>query len=334
MKFTGIKTLISAGAVVFGLMFSEMPAMAESKAELPTLKDVVEANNFIVYCEKYDNMYMDYISEKNPCKAFYTEEDDKSFYIKYTDDSSYEIVTEDYALSYDSKLDQPEYYLFCKSSDELMYRISIAPEPRPRVMLSSYISKVDVDTYNNFFEEQQNIIIDYKDGNYIWGIDYSGVDWLDGYDEYILDPETLSCREFTYYDEDGKIISRWISAFNVEENPVPETLGYEKYTEPTEKVTVELYEINDTSSPIKTWEVAPNSSVNIYGETAYTDTALKNKFKGKIEDSGVLKLYVKHTSIKSEKKNVFAVLLLLTGILVVIAYIIEKLACLRLRRKK
>ena len=180
-------------------------------AEMPGIQEIVDANNFVAYCDLYDSIYMDYQSKRDPCKAYYTDADGTSFYIKYNDANEFEVVTPDYAVSSNGANGKAEYFLFRRSSDELMYRMSVAPEPRPRALLSSYISNVDTDEYTAFFEDANNFIVEPSADGILWTIDYSHVDWLEGKDVYLLDPDTLTCREFTYYDENGTIISRWDS---------------------------------------------------------------------------------------------------------------------------
>ncbi|MBR1592460.1 MAG: hypothetical protein IJ666_05550 [Ruminococcus sp.] len=306
---------------------------AAADDEPPTLQEIVEANNFVAYCDLYDSMYMDYKSDRDSCKAYYTENDGSSFYIKYNDSNEYEVVTPDYAVSSNGADGNAEYYLFRRSGDELMYRMSVAPEPRPRVILSSYISNVDTDEYNKFFEDYRNFNIEYGDGVVIWSIDYSDIDWLDGKDVYLLEPDNLTCRQFTYYDSEGNILSRWESEFNIGENPVPSSVDYRYYTEPQKMVAVELYSSDEPDILIKSWNAAAESTVSVYGETVYTDAGLKNKFGGKLGADGVQKLYIQESSLSKEHGNIFTVLTAITAVMIILAFVLEKIFCIKLKRK-
>ena len=301
-------------------------------AEMPGIQEIVDANNFVAYCDLYDSIYMDYQSKRDPCKAYYTDADGTSFYIKYNDANEFEVVTPDYAVSSNGANGKAEYFLFRRSSDELMYRMSVAPEPRPRALLSSYISNVDTDEYTAFFEDANNFIVEPSADGILWTIDYSHVDWLEGKDVYLLDPDTLTCREFTYYDENGTIISRWDSEFDIAENPVPDTVPYQTYTEPSETVTVELYSSNTPDTPLKSWEVAADSTVSVYGETVYTDAKLRDRFDGKLGTSGVQKLYIQENTLQKTHQNIFVVLGILTAGMVLVAFLLEKLLCLKFRK--
>ncbi len=323
--------LTAVCAAFLSMQMYTLDAKADSR-KLPDLREIVEANNFIAYCDLYDNIYMDYESEKDSCKAFYTDESGSSFYIKYDEKGDYEVVTSDYAVSSNGADGNAEYYLFRRSSDELMYRMSVAPEPRPRALLSSYIKNVDNDEYNEFFENKANFQIENSPDGVLWVIDYSGIDWLNGKDVYLLDPVDLTCREFTYFDENGKKLSKWTAEFNVKEAPVPSDLTYKQYTEPAETVRVELYDSNAPDTLIKSWDTAAGSTVNIYGETVYTDVELKNKFNGKLDSGDVQKLYLQESSINKEHTNILLVLVIITAVMLVIAYVMEKLMCIRLRK--
>lgn len=328
-----IKTCFALG--VCTVFSSVYPCIADTKVmaeEMPGIQEIVDANNFVAYCDQYDSIYMDYRSDNDPCKAYYTDNDGDSFYIKYNDEGEYEVVTPDYAVSSNGADGKAEYYLFRRSSDELMYRISVAPEPRPRALLSSYISNVDTDEYNDFFEDYKNFTVEPGDGGVIWTIDYSNIDWLEGKDVYLLDPDNLTCRQFTYYDKDGNIISRWDSEFDIEENPVPDNVSYRDYTEPENTVTVELYSSDEPDTLIKSWDVVAESTVNVYGETVYTDAKLKNKFNGKLGEDGVQKLYIQESTLNKEHGNIFAVLSMITAVMVVLAFILEKLFCIKLKK--
>jgi len=326
-----ICALTAAFASFFSVQMNLPSAKAEGR-ELPDLREIVEANNFIAYCDLYDNIYMDYRAEKDSCKAFYTEESGSSFYIKYNEQGDYEVVTSDYAVSSNGADGNAEYYLFRRPSDELMYRMSVAPEPRPRALLSSYIKNVDNDEYNAFFENSDNFKIENTENGVLWTIDYSGIDWLNGKDVYLLDPVDLTCREFTYFDENGREFSKWTSEFDLKDSPVPSELTYKQYTEPSDTVRVELYDSNNPDTPIGSWDTAAGSTVNIYGETVYTDAELKNKFDGKLDGSKIQRLYLQESSIKKEHTNILLVLAAITAVMLAAAYIIEKLMCIRLRK--
>ena len=90
--------LTAVCAAFLSMQMYTLDAKADSR-KLPDLREIVEANNFIAYCDLYDNIYMDYESEKDSCKAFYTDESGSSFYIKYDEKGDYEVVTSDYAVS-------------------------------------------------------------------------------------------------------------------------------------------------------------------------------------------------------------------------------------------